>query len=29
MMDFKNLFDIRIYNYFLNHERLADFFNLM
>ena len=27
MMDFKNLFDIRIYNYFLNHERLADFLN--
>ena len=27
MTDFKNLFDIRIYNYFLNHERLADFLN--
>ena len=27
MMDFKNFFDIRIYNYFLNHERLADFLN--
>ena len=29
MMDFKNLFDIRIYNYFLNHERLADFLNVV
>ena len=29
MTDFKNLFDIRIYNYFLNHERLADFLNII
>ena len=29
MTDFKNLFDIRIYNYFLNHERLADFLNVI
>ena len=29
MTDFKNLFDIRIYNYFLNHERLADFLNVV
>jgi hypothetical protein len=29
MTDFKNLFDIRIYNYFLNHERLADMLNVV
>lgn len=28
-MDFNNLFDIRIYNYFLNHERLADLLNVI